>query len=246
MHGRQLAAILALAAVTVFAGCSQMEQLRNENSRLKSRLEEVTTENQSLQQQLDQANDTIDSLRNQLSEAQSAKQKLNQLLEEQRQKRQSLQEQRQELEKLVKNLSGVGVRSGEQGNYIVMEDKILFDLGEATLSESAKDTLDSIMEYLQQESAQKIRIDGHTDGVPIEQTDWEDNYHLAAMRAHAVFDYLSSNGIDAKRMHIAAFGPNRPRTEPPRPTAPVKENRRVEILLMPEEKEIESLLQDFE
>ena len=245
MHGRQLT-VLALIAVLAFTGCADVEKLRQENSRLQDRLKQLSNEKQSAQQRLNQAQDKLESLRSQLGEAQSAKEKLNQLLEKQRQKKSQLQEQRQELEKLVKNLSGVGVRSGKQGNYIVLEDKILFDLGEAELSEGAKETLNSILEYLKKKPDQQIRIDGHTDGVPIKQTDWMDNYHLAAMRAHAVFDYLASKGVDPKRMHIAGFGPNRPRKEPPKPTAPVKENRRVEILLMPDDENIESLLKQFD
>jgi len=245
MHGRQLA-VLALIAVLAFTGCADVEKLRTKNSRLKDRLKQVTSEKKNTQEKFNQAQDTIESLRSQLSEAQSAKEKLNQLLEKKQQKKDKLQEQRQELEKLVKNLSGVGVRSGKQGNYIVLEDKILFELGKAQLSEGAKDTLDSILDYLKKKPEQEIRIDGHTDGVPIKKTNWEDNYHLAAMRAHAVFDYLASKGIDPKRMHVAGFGPNEPRVDPPQPTAPVKKNRRVEILLMPEEKEIESLLNQFD
>ncbi len=245
MHGRQLA-VLALIGVLAFTGCGNVEKLRKRNSRLQERLNQVTNQKEDAQEQLNRANDTIESLRSQLSESQSAKEKLNKLLDEKQQKKQKLQKQRQELEKLVKNLSGVGVRSGKQGNYIVLEDKILFELGKAQLSQEAKDTLDSIMSYLKNKTDQEIRIDGHTDGVPIEKTDWEDNYHLAAMRAHAVFDYLASKGIDSKRMHIAGFGPNEPRVKPPEPTAPVKKNRRVEILLMPEEKEIDSLLNQFD
>lgn len=245
MRGRQLAA-LALVGILAFVGCAQTDQLRQKNNRLKSRLQELENEKQNAEQQLSQAQDTIQSLRSELTEAQSAKEKMNELLEKQRQKKDKLQKQRQELEKLVKNLSGVGVRSGKQGNYIVLEDKILFDLGKAELSQGAKETLDSIVQYLKKKTDQEIRIDGHTDGVPIEKTDWDDNYHLAAMRAHAVFDYLASKGIDPKRMHIAGLGPNRPRVEPPRPTAPVKKNRRVEILLMPQKEKLESLLKEFD
>ena len=237
--------VLAVAAIAVLAGCGQTEKLRKENSALQSRLKELTAEKQDAQSRVDSLQGQISSLQSKLNETEQAKDQLNSVLEEQQQKRQELAQQRQELEKLVKNLSGISVKSGEKGNYIVLEDKILFDLGEATLNDQAKQSLDSIADYLANKTQQQIRIDGHTDGVPITRTEWQDNYHLSAMRAHAVFSYLKSKGIPAGRMHIAGFGPNKPRVEPPKPEAPVAKNRRVEILLMPKEENIEELLKEF-
>ena len=93
---------------------------------------------------------------------------------------------------------------------------------------------------------QLIRVDGHSDGEPIKHSQWKDNYHLSAMRAHAVMQYLASQGVPAQNMYIVGFGPNRPLVEPVEPEAPMPKNRRVEILLVPQaQRSIEQILEQF-
>jgi chemotaxis protein MotB len=151
----------------------------------------------------------------------------------------------------VRKVSGMSIEERPEGNFIVIENSILFESGEIELSDPARQTLsNTVVGYLQdrlrEHPEQQIRIDGHTDGEPISASGWKSNYHLAAMRAHSVMAYLASQGIPTSNMYIVGFGPNSPRVEPPEPTAPVAENRRVEILVAPRRAEgIEERLQEF-
>ena len=105
--------------------------------------------------------------------------------------------------------------------------EVLFDKGKAVLKPSASKTLDKIASAIKKDYATKtIFVDGHTDADPITRTkdQWEDNWDLAAARANAVRKYLTSHGVDAKKVDMRSFGPNRPKKSK-------DASRRVEIVV---------------
>ncbi len=92
--------------------------------------------------------------------------------------------------------------------------EVLFEPGKAALKPSAFATLDKVVAAIKRDySAKTIYVDGHTDADPISRTKgtWEDNWDLAAARANAVRRYLTSHGVDSKKVDLRAFGPNRPK-----------------------------------
>jgi chemotaxis protein MotB len=91
---------------------------------------------------------------------------------------------------------------------------VLFDSGRVTLKDSARSTLDKVASALKGDYAGKrIFVDGHTDSDPINKTkgQFEDNWHLASMRANSVRKYLVERGVDPKLVALRSFGPNVPR-----------------------------------
>ncbi|MDZ7815519.1 MAG: OmpA family protein [Planctomycetota bacterium] len=83
-----------------------------------------------------------------------------------------------------------------------------------------------------------LRIDGHTDNVPVRQPNdknLKDNEHLSALRAYTVYMYLvESGGLDPKSVFFAGWGKSHPIAS--NETAEGrKKNRRVEILILPPE-----------
>jgi chemotaxis protein MotB len=92
--------------------------------------------------------------------------------------------------------------------------EVLFEPGKAVIKTSAMATLDKICAAIKKDYAAKtVFVDGHTDADPIMKTkgQWEDNWDLAAARANAVRKYLTSHGVDQKRVDLRAFGPNKPK-----------------------------------
>jgi flagellar motor protein MotB len=105
--------------------------------------------------------------------------------------------------------------------------EVLFEPGKAAIKTSANSTLDKIVSAIKRDYAAKtIYVDGHTDSDPITRTKntWEDNWDLAAARANAVRRYLTSHGVDSKKVDLRAFGPNRPKGQK-------AASRRVEIVV---------------
>ncbi|MBI4003706.1 MAG: OmpA family protein, partial [Candidatus Omnitrophica bacterium] len=81
---------------------------------------------------------------------------------------------------------------------------------------------------------QPVRVEGHTDNVPIKVSGWADNDALSLARAQAVVDYLvTKRGFNAGRLTAIGYGESRPITS--NDTADGRQrNRRVELIILPQ------------
>jgi flagellar motor protein MotB len=104
---------------------------------------------------------------------------------------------------------------------------VLFDAGKAMLRPTALGTLNKIATAIKKDySGKNVQVDGYTDSDPISKTkdQWDDNWDLSYARAKAVMQYLTTQGVDAKRVSIVANGSNKPKGSKPA-------SRRVEIVV---------------
>lgn len=238
MQTRILWTIMAAVVALSLFGCNGARELRKKLASREAKLEECLAERRTLESQVRSKDEQIEALQTELEDVKASADELRELKSRLEDAVAERKERVEELRKLVSNISGMSVESRSGGDFIVIENKILFPSGEITLTEEARGSLESVVGYLKKQLDEnpnlKIRVGGHTDGEPIKASDWADNYELAAMRAHSVMTVLTDKGVPAENMFIIGFGPNRPRVEPPEPTAAVPENRRVEISIIPE------------
>ncbi|SFR41670.1 chemotaxis protein MotB [Marinobacter daqiaonensis] len=75
-----------------------------------------------------------------------------------------------------------------------------------------------------------LRIDGHTDRIPINTPEFPSNWELSTARAVSVVRYLASQGVPEDRMAAAGFGEHFPVAEGLSEEA-LRKNRRIEIKL---------------
>ncbi len=130
--------------------------------------------------------------------------------------------------------SDVSIGYDERGLVTRMLDKVLFDSGKAELRRSAHGVLDKVAKVLQEVSGQPVRIEGHTDNVPIKYSSWADNKALSVARANAVLHYLvEQQGIDPGRLTAAGHGEEQPIASNDTATGRAS-NRRVEIIILPQ------------
>jgi len=234
---RTLSLTVAVAGLVLLAGCKNCAEYQKTITSLENQLQRCAAERDDLKIEVTQLGESYDAQREQLTAAQEKERDLNRLLADLEGEVQAREERLLKLKKLVENIQGMTVDRRAEGDFIVIDNNILFDAGKIDLSEAARQVLDStVVTYIKDDVRanpnQQIRIDGHTDGEPITHSNWQSNHHLAAMRAHAVMKHLASRGIPSVNMYIAGFGPNQPKVTPPTPTAAMPENRRVEILLV--------------
>ncbi|MEM7184867.1 MAG: OmpA family protein, partial [Spirochaetota bacterium] len=95
------------------------------------------------------------------------------------------------------------------------------------LKEKSLPELDKILRFLQQDTATKIRIIGHTDLTG----DLNFNQGLSERRAKAVKDYFISKGIEAGRIKTQGKGSSEPLFQSKKPEHN-KLNRRTEFEIM--------------
>lgn len=126
----------------------------------------------------------------------------------------------------------ISVNVVEDMIQISFEDGILFDSGQATLKDDAKHALGGIIEELEAYPNSTIKIEGHTDDIPISNSKYKSNMYLSAARAIAVYEYFQNMGIEPERMSAEGFAEYKPIAPNDTPENRAK-NRRVEIYVKP-------------
>lgn len=112
----------------------------------------------------------------------------------------------------------------------LLTDRVLFDSGLATLKAEGLPLLAQIGTLLALERRHPITVEGHTDDVPINTSQYASNWELSTARATAVVRHLIGRGVPARRFGAAGYADLHPLatngTEGGR-----ARNRRVEIVL---------------
>jgi chemotaxis protein MotB len=118
-----------------------------------------------------------------------------------------------------------------------MVDAILFDSGKAEIKPAGLVVLGKVIEILKSVNDKAIRIEGHTDAVPISGTlaqRYPTNWELSAARAINVARYLQKQAIDPALLSAAGFGEFKPVAANDTVEGRAK-NRRIEIVLVPKD-----------
>ena len=123
------------------------------------------------------------------------------------------------------------------GDRFVFQSEVLFDSGSDALGLEGQVQLDRLAETLLEIAATIpegldwiLRIDGHTDLVPISNERFRSNWELSAARAISVVKFLVEVGIPANRLAATGFGEFSP-LDPQKDEIAFRRNRRIEIKL---------------
>ncbi len=113
----------------------------------------------------------------------------------------------------------------EKGGNITL-DPIFFEQSLASVKAESVPQLERLREVLFRNPDVFVRIEGHTDN----QGSQASLEKLSRQRAEAIRDYLIKNGVEARRVQAAGFGPTRPVAD--NETLSGREtNRRVEVVI---------------
>lgn len=120
---------------------------------------------------------------------------------------------------------------------VSMVEKILFPSGEAEISPRGLKVLERVGGVLKNTQGKVIRVEGHTDNVPISgalQKTYPTNWELSAARAINVVRFLQEKvGIEPQRLQAVGMSEYKPVASNKTPAGRAQ-NRRIEIVLMPE------------
>ena len=124
-----------------------------------------------------------------------------------------------------------------EGDRFIFPSEIFFESGSdiiqaegiKKLSDIAK-SLNEISEKIPSKIDWVLRIDGHTDKIPIYNEKINSNWHLSSSRAINIVKLLIENGISPNRLVAAGFGEHSPLLNQENEEA-YKKNRRIEIKL---------------
>lgn len=151
-------------------------------------------------------------------------------------------EVRQDLDRLHARLTGllanqieqhvVALRVGRDGLVISLREAGFYDSGSATPHTQSKPTLDKIAETIMA-TPYDLRIEGHTDNVPIHTAQFASNWELSTARAtNLAKSFIVDHGIAPARLSAAGFAEFHPVAS--NETAEGRsQNRRVDIIVLP-------------
>ena len=129
-------------------------------------------------------------------------------------------------EELQRDLEGAEVERVGEGIKITFDSGLMFPVDQSELTETSKGNIRQLAETLNKYKETNILVEGHTDNTG--KDDY--NMELSRKRANSVEDFLSSLGVDRKRLEISAYGEMQPiatnETEEGR-----QQNRRVEVAI---------------
>jgi chemotaxis protein MotB len=119
-----------------------------------------------------------------------------------------------------------------------MVDRVLFDSGQAQVKPAGLKVLKQVSAVLTKTSDKQIRIEGHTDNVPISsklKDRFQSNWELSTARATSVVRYLiDQGGVDRQSLSAVGHADTHPiasnESEEGRTS-----NRRIEIVLHPKD-----------
>lgn len=142
-------------------------------------------------------------------------------------------------QKLEPEISSGNIRIRRRGQELVLDmtDDVLFDKGQAEVSERGQEVLQQIARSLAELNTYGVQVAGHTDSTRVvsakTQERFPTNWELSSARATNVVRFLQERGkIPGPRLVAAGFGEFRPAasnaTEDGR-----RKNRRIELLLLP-------------
>ena len=147
-----------------------------------------------------------------------------------------------ELEKLLSpeiQRREVALRIEPDGLIISLREVGFFDSGSAQIKSQAMGAVHRVATFLKARDC-ALRIEGHTDNVPIHTASFASNWELSTARAVEVTKFLIANGMRPQVLAAAGYGEFDPVVANDSPEHRAQ-NRRIEIVLQPNLADLPSL-----
>jgi chemotaxis protein MotB len=138
--------------------------------------------------------------------------------------------------------SRVQIRSDATSITISLSDNLLFDSGSASLKPGSQQVLGEVASVLKN-VPNDLRIEGHTDNVPVNSPEYPTNWELSAARASTVLRYLvESGGLAAGRAFLAGYADTRPIAQNTTPEGRALNRRADIVIIYPTQEDVQRAL----
>lgn len=217
-----------------------MQELQTLQSDLQNREDRVRQAEAKIQKQ----EQDLKAAQDDLAKQQARLQELQQALDEQKSAVNSLKDK---LNSALRGFYDQGLSVYEKNGkvYVSLEEQLLFKTGSYSLDPKGQEAIKSLAEVLANNPEINILVEGHTDNVPLTGTGQiKDNWDLSVMRATAVTKIILGNAkIAPARITASGRGEYVPLDEANTPEARRK-NRRTEIILTPDLREVFKIIEN--
>ncbi|HEY8875336.1 MAG TPA: flagellar motor protein MotB [Desulfosporosinus sp.] len=118
----------------------------------------------------------------------------------------------------------------ERGLVVSIQETLLFESGSADITARARDILEKVSTVLAA-APNQIKVEGHTDNIPINTAKFPSNWELSVIRSINVVHILQHDGITPDRLSAAGYGEFRPVSSNDTEAGRGK-NRRIDLLIL--------------
>jgi chemotaxis protein MotB len=225
---------------------ADLDKAKAQIGQLTSELQKMGVNMEALSEQLEQTGTQKEELTKSLQELQRA-------LDEYKARAAQLERIKQRFELLrdkLKKLTELGLKVEIRRNRMVIRlpGDLLFASGQDKLRPEGLKVLDAVADVVRNDkqlASRYFQVAGHTDNKPLQGGRFGDNWGLSAMRARQVLLYLISptdakgggGGLNPERLHAAGYGETDPVAKNDSDDGR-QQNRRVELVLMPDVEEM--------
>jgi len=138
--------------------------------------------------------------------------------------------------------SKVQVKSDANSITITLADNLLFGSGSSALKPGSQEVLTQVAEALNA-LPNNIRIEGHTDNIPISNSEFSSNWELSGARAARVLRFLEEQGgLKPSRLSLAGYGETRPIADNTTSEGRALNRRADIVIIYPSQEELQRLL----
>jgi chemotaxis protein MotB len=131
------------------------------------------------------------------------------------------------------------IRNGRM--IVKLPAEVLFPSGKADLASAGESALAEVAMVLKEFNDRKWMIAGHTDNLPVNESGYKNNRDLSMARAYTVTEFLIKSGMKPGTLVSAGYAEFDPVASNASPVGR-RENRRIEIVLLPNIEELPRLL----
>ncbi|HUS89604.1 MAG TPA: flagellar motor protein MotB [Desulfosporosinus sp.] len=118
----------------------------------------------------------------------------------------------------------------ERGLVVSIQETLLFESGSADITARARDILEKISTVLAV-APNQIKVEGHTDNLPINTAKFPSNWELSVIRSTNVVHILQHDGISPNRLSAVGYGEFRPISSNDTDAGRGK-NRRIDLIIL--------------
>lgn len=131
----------------------------------------------------------------------------------------------------MEKYSQISVKKTDTQTKITMPMDNLFSSGNAVMKKQGKEWLSVLFGAIKGKKYLEIRVEGHSDNIPIHNKKYASNWELSAARASDAVKYLIKKGIDQDKLAAVGYSSTRPLVKNNAASTRAK-NRRIEITII--------------
>jgi len=225
---------------------TQLGECNGNYQQAQEEIETLTAENTAMADRLQALGEDVSQLRarsGQLSaDLEAARARAEELARRERQQQERLAAFRTMLCRLraMIETNQLRVRIVRGRMVIELPSSILFGSGSADLSDAGENALSQVASVLREIPNRSFQVAGHTDNEPIRRSRFHSNWELSTVRALHVVEFLEEQGVEGAHLSAAGYSQYAPVATNDSETGRA-ENRRIEIVLMPNLDELPDL-----